>query len=95
MQVSLFVLVSGCQNHSPAQFMTFTHESSSSCIMSSNQDQATHATGILVLFNGLPIVTENQWPLLARFLLRNLRNNEPLNYNKICMPVDGQGTTFG
>lgn len=63
--------------------------------MSSNQDQATQATGTLVLFNGLPIVTENQWPLLARFLLRKLRNNGPLNYNKICMPVDGQGTTFG
>lgn len=63
--------------------------------MSNYQGQAAQVPGTLVLLNGLPIATERQWPLLARFLLRKLRNNGPLDYNNICMPLHDQGTTFG
>lgn len=72
---------------------TFAHTSQGT--MSNHQGPVTQATGVLVLLNGLPIVTERQWPLLAKFLFRKLRDNGPLDYNKICMPLDDQGTTFG
>lgn len=63
--------------------------------MLQHQGQTTQGTGILVLLNGLPIVTERQRPLLVKFLLRKLGNNEPSDHDKICMPLSDEGMTFG